>query len=165
MMPIQLLRGSGGGRLRDVSAQAGPPFLPPHLGRGLAAGDLDNDGRIDALVVVHNEPLVFLHNQTPAGHFVTLALEGTVSSRDGVGASVVVVAGGARQVAQRLGGGSYESAGDPRLHFGLGDARRVELLEVQWPSGRVDRYRDLPADTGYHLREGDAAAQPLPGWK
>ena len=63
-MPIQLLRGVEDGRLRDVSAQAGPPFGPLHLGRGLAAGDLDNDGRIDALVVVHNEPLVFLHNQT-----------------------------------------------------------------------------------------------------
>jgi hypothetical protein len=164
-MPIQLLRGSEDGRLRDVSAQSGPPFLAPHLGRGLACGDLDNDGRIDALVVVHNEPMVFLHNRTESGHFVTIALEGTESNRDGVGAAVVVVAGGRRQVGQRYGGGSYESAGDPRLHFGLGAARRVERLEVHWPSGRVDLYRDLPADTGYHLREGTARARPLPGWK
>jgi hypothetical protein len=139
--------------------------VPLHLGRGLAAGDLDNDGRVDALVVVHNEPLVFLHNQTQSGHFVTMALEGTVSNRDGVGARVVVVTGSERRVAQRIGGGSYQSAGDPRLHFGLGDARRIELLEVHWPSGRVDRYRDLPADTGYRLREGDAAVRPLPGWR
>jgi hypothetical protein len=164
-MPIQLLRGSGDGRLREVSAQSGPPFLAPHLGRGLAAGDLDNDGRIDALVVVHNEPLVFLHNRSQGGHFVTIALEGTVSNRDGVGAAVVVVAGGRRQVAQRFGGGSYQSAGDPRLHFGLGAARLVERLEVHWPSGRVDRYGDLPADTGYRLREGAARARQLPGWK
>jgi hypothetical protein len=164
-MPIQLLLGSPDGRLRDVSSQAGPPFLAPHVGRGLAAGDLDNDGRIDALVVAHNEPLVFLHNRTRPGHFLTVALEGTVSNHDGVGAGVVVVAGSERRVAQRVGGGSYESAGDPRLHFGLGDVRRVELLEVCWPSGRVDRYRNLPADTGHLLREGTSEARSLPGWR
>ena len=126
-MPIQLLRGGADGRLRDVSEQAGPPFGPLHLGRGLAAGDLDNDGRVDALVVVQNEPLVFLHNQTRAGHFVTLALEGTASNRDGVGASVVVVAGSERRVAQRVGGGSYQSAGDPQapLRPGRRPAHRV----------------------------------------
>ena len=164
-MPIQLLRGGVDGRLRDVSEQAGPPFVRLHLGRGLAAGDLDNDGRVDALVVVQNEPLVFLHNQTRPGHFVTLALEGTASNRDGVGARVVVVAGSERRVAQRIGGGSYLSAGDPRLHFGLGDARRIESLEVHWPSGRVDRYRDLPADSGYLVREGEAKVEPLRGWR
>jgi hypothetical protein len=162
-MPIQLLCGRGGGRLRDVSARAGPPFRVPHLGRGLAAGDLDNDGRIDALVVVHNEPLIFLHNQTQAGHFVTLALEGTVSNRDGVGTEVEVLAGGKLWVAQRLGGGSYQSAGDSRLHFGLGDATGIDRLEVRWPSGRVDRYHDLRADRGYRLREGDPTPRGLPG--
>ena len=72
-MPIQLLRRGADDRFRDVSDRAGPPFMPLHLGRGLAAGDLDNDGRVDALVVCHNEPLVYLHNQTHTGHFVTLA--------------------------------------------------------------------------------------------
>jgi tetratricopeptide (TPR) repeat protein len=163
-MPIQLLGGGAGGRLRDVSERAGPPFGLLLLGRGLASGDLDNDGRVDALVVAQNGPLVFLHNQTQAGHFVTLGLEGTVSNRDGVGASVTVVAGSFRRVAQRFGGGSYLSAGDPRLHLGLGDARRIESLEVHWPSGRVDRYHDLPVDTGYLLREGDAQAKSLHGW-
>jgi tetratricopeptide (TPR) repeat protein len=164
-MPIQLMRGGADGRLRDVSDRAGPPFGALHLGRGLAAGDLDNDGRIDALVVVQNEPLVFLHNQTRPGHYVTLALEGTVSNRDGVCARVVVVAGSVRRVAQRIGGGSYLSAGDPRLHFGLGNAQRIESLEVRWPSGRVDRYHDLPVDTGYLLREGAAKVKSLRGWR
>ena len=164
-MPIQLMRGGVDGRLRDVSDRAGPLFGLRHLGRGLAAGDLDNDGRVDALVVVQNEPLVFLHNQTQPGHFVTLALEGTVSNRDGVGARVVVIAGSERRIAQRIGGGSYLSAGDPRLHFGLGDARRIESLEVHWPSGRVDRYHDLPADAGYLLREGEAKVMSLTGWR
>jgi hypothetical protein len=164
-MAIQLLRGGADGRLHDVSERAGPPFAPVHLGRGLAAGDLDNDGRLDALVVAQNDPLVFLHNQTRAGHFVTLALEGTVSNRDGVGTVVIVVAGSKRQVAQRLGGGSYQSAGDARLHFGIGEPRRIDSIEVRWPSGRVDRHHDLPADTGYRLREGAATVESLRGWR
>jgi hypothetical protein len=164
-MPIQLLRGSADGRLRDISSKAGAPFQALHLGRGLAVGDLDNDGRIDGLVVIHNEPLVYLHNQTRPGHFVSLALRGTTSNRDGVGASVTVVAGSERRKAQRIGGGSYQSASDPRLQIGLGEARRIDTLEVQWPSGHVDRYHNLPADTGYLLQEWAAEARPLRGWK
>ena len=75
------------------------------------------------LIVAHNEPIAFFHNQTPRdGHFVTLRLEGTASNRDAVGARVRLVADGRRQVAQRVGGGSYQSANDGRLHFGLGPA-------------------------------------------
>ncbi len=163
-MPVQLLLGGSGGWLTDVSARAGPPLLVSHIGRGLAIGDLDNDGRVDAILVADNEPLVYLHNRTTGGRFVTIALEGTVSNRDGVGARVVVEAGGSRQVAQRLGGGSFLSASDGRLHFGLGDAARLDRLEVRWPSGRVDSFRDLGADKGYLLREGDPRPTPLPGW-
>jgi tetratricopeptide (TPR) repeat protein len=164
-MPAQLLIGGERGRLTDVSAQAGPPFRVPLLGRGLAAGDLDNDGRVDALIVAQDEPLVYFHNRTAGGHFVTILLEGTASNRDAVGAQVTVESGGRRQVSQRLGGGTYQSAGDPRLHFGLGGSTRVEFLEVRWPSGRVDRYAGLAADRGYDLREGDPEARPLKGWK
>jgi len=135
------------------------------MGRGLAAGDLDNDGRIDALIVSQNEPLVYLHNQTKGGHFVTLMLEGRSSNRDAVGARVTLSAAGRCQVAQRCGGGSYQSASDPRLHFGLGPATRVDSIEVRWPSGLIGRYDDLAADTGYILIEGEPAPQPLPGWK
>ena len=147
-MPRQLLLGGPGGRLTDVTARAGPPLLVPHLGRGLAVGDLDNDGRVDALVVAQNEPLVYLHNRTAGGHFLTITLEGTTSNRDGVGARVIVEAGGSRRVSQRLGGGSYQSASDPRLHFGLGAATRIDRLEVRWPSGRVDSFQNLDADKG-----------------
>ena len=77
---------------------------------------------------------------------------------------MVVEAGRTRQVAQRLGGGSYQSASDPRLHFGLGHAARIDRLEVRWPSGRVDSFRNLAADTGYLLREGDLKPTLLPGW-
>ncbi len=154
-MPVQLLIGGPGGWLTDVTARAGPPFLVPHLGRGLAIGDLDNDGRVDALVVAGNEPLVYLHNRTAGGHYLTITLEGTKSNRDGVGARVTVEAAGSRWVSQRLGGGSFLSASDPRLHFGLGSATRIDRLEVRWPSGRVDSFQILDADKGYRLREGD----------
>jgi tetratricopeptide (TPR) repeat protein len=162
-MPAQLFVSGEGGQLTDVSDRAGPPWQVPRVGRGLVAGDLDNDGRIDLLLVAQDGPLAYFHNRTPGGHFLTLRLEGTASPRDAVAARVTVVAGGRRQVAWRFGGGSYQSASDPRLHFGLGAADRVETLEVAWPSGRVDRFGPLAADAGYLLREARAEPAPLPG--
>jgi len=163
-MPAQLFVGSEGGQLTDVSERAGPPWQVPRVARGLAKGDLDNDGRIDLLLVAQDGPLAYFHNRTAGGHSLTLRLEGRASNRDAVGARVTVVAGGRRQVAWRFGGGSYQSASDPRLHIGLGDADRIETLEVAWPSGRVDRFGPLAADTGYLVLEGQASAVPLPGF-
>ncbi|QDV38641.1 FG-GAP-like repeat-containing protein [Tautonia plasticadhaerens] len=169
-MPAHLLLGGPDGRLVDPGASAGPPFSVPHLGRGLAVGDLDDDGRPDAVLQAQDGPLVYLHNRTEdPGRFLVLRLEGTESNRDAVGAIVTVEAGGRRLVASRNGGGSYQSAGDPRLHFGLGDASEVDAVEVdavevRWPSGRVDRHLDLDADAAYLLREGSAAPLPLPGF-
>jgi tetratricopeptide (TPR) repeat protein len=164
-MPAQLLLGTGKGNLVDVSDKAGPPWRVPRLGRGLAAGDLDNDGRVDLLILAQNSPLAYFHNRTVAGHSLTVQLEGTVSNRDAIGARVSVTAGGRRVTAWRIGGGSYQSASDPRAHFGLGDAARAEQVEVTWPSGRVDRFGPLAADAGYRLREGAAAAEPLRGFR
>jgi hypothetical protein len=164
-MPAQLLRGGPSGRLTVAHAEADSPLQMPRVGRALAVGDLDNDGRVDAIVLAHDGPAAFFHNQGPTGHSITFRLEGTASNRDAVGARVSIEAGGRRQVAVRLGGGSYQSAGDPRLHFGLGHATRIDTLEVRWPSGRIDRFRDLAADAGYLLREGDARPQTLPGWR
>jgi hypothetical protein len=110
---------------------------------------------VDALLVAVNEPLVYFHNRTAGGHFLSIALEGTMSNRDGVGARVIVEATGSRWVSHRLGGGSFLSASDARLHFGLGPASRIDRIEVRWPSGRVDSFHDLDADREYRLREGD----------
>ena len=133
----------------------------PRLGRGLAVGDLDNDGRLDLLIVAEGEPLAYFHNQGPAGHFVTFKLEGRApgSNRDAVGARLTLTAAGRRQVAQRIGGGSFLSASDDRLHFGLGEATSIERVEVRWPSGHVDRYIGLAADAGYLLREGQSRSE------
>ena len=166
-MAPQLFLGSPGGTLVDKSADAGAPFQRAYVGRGLAVGDLDNDSRLDAVMVAQNEPLVDFSNQTGriGGHSIAFGLEGTASNRDGVGARVAIRAGGRTRVATRLGGGSYQSAGDGRIHFGLGPCVRVDSVEIRWPSGRVDRHRDLPADRGYLLREADTSARPLPGWR
>ena len=164
-MPLQLLGRDRSGRLVDVSERAGAPFRPLHLGRGLAAGDLDNDGQVDAIAVCQNEPLVFLSNRTsPSGHWLTVQLEGKVSNRDAIGARVAIEAGGKRQVAHRFGGGSYQSAGDHRLHFGIGPETKVDRLEVRWPSGRVDRHEAIDADRAILVREGEPSVRPLPGW-
>jgi hypothetical protein len=166
-MPTQLLLGGSSGRLTDVSSHAGPPWRVPRLGRGLAVGDLDNDGRLDLLLIAEGEPLAHFHNHGPAGHFVILQLEGSVpgSNRDAVGARATLIAGGHRQVAYRVGGGSFLSASDHRLHFGLGESKHIEAVEIRWPSGRIDRFSDLAVDTAYLLREGQTRADRVRGWR
>ena len=117
------------------------------------------------LLVSENAPLGLLRNESASqNHSVTLAIEGTTSNRDAVGSQVSVTSSGRTQIAVRYGGGSYLSASDPRLHFGLGSARSIDKIEVTWPSGRRDSYAGLAADTGYRLREGDPTARPLPGF-
>ncbi len=166
-MPTQLFLGTGTGRLAEVSGSAGDCWPVPRLGRGLAVGDLDNDGRPDVLIVAEGQPLAYFHNQGPAGHFVTFQLEGSApgSNRDAIGARVTLTASGHRRVSQRIGGGSFLSARDGRLHFGLSEATRVETVEVRWPSGRVDRHSGLEADTAYLLREGEPRAGLARGWR
>ena len=166
-MPGMIVIGGDDRRVADVSRNAGPVWTVPRIGRALAAGDLDNDGRIDLVCVPQNTPLVFFHNQTAttAGHAVSFLLEGTKSNRDGIGAVVTITAGGRRRRAWRYGGGSYQSASDPRLHFGLGQDH-VEQLEVRWPSGAVDRFNSdqITPDRCYRLREGDVkpiSAEPF----
>ncbi len=164
-MPAQLFIGNGSGRLVDVSDRAGPPWHVLRVGRGLAVGDVDNDGRLDVLIAAQDAPLALLRNASSmSGHFLTLALEGVKSNRDAVGAKVTVTASGRSVVGARFGGGSYLSASDPRLHFGLGASRQVDRVEVIWPSGRRERYEGLAADTGYRLREGDPTPHPLAGF-
>ena len=164
-MPAQLFLGDGAGNLLDVSNRAA---LPGKCSGWVAAwpqGTSTTTAASTSSWSAPNDPLALLHNQDVSQHhFLILALEGTTSNRDAVGARVAVTASGQTQVAMRFGGGSYQSASDQRLHFGLGPARIVDGVEVRWPSGRRDCYRGLSADAGYRLREGDPAPKPLIGF-
>jgi hypothetical protein len=150
-----LLRNEGGGRFADITDRGGPYFRTGHLGRGLAVGDLDNDGRPDLVISHVNAPAVLLRNEAPRGHhWLGVELVGR-GHRDVVGAKVVLEAGGRRQTRFSTGGGSYLSSGDRRLLFGLGKAARVDRLTVVWPSGRTQRFdgRRLAVDRYHRLVE------------
>ncbi len=144
-----LLVGDGKGHFRDASEGAGDYFRQTRSGRGVAFGDFDNDGRID-IVVSHvdlKRTPALLHNVTSNGnHWLGVSLKPTRSPSEPVGALVVATAGGRSQVRVYGRGQSYLSQNDPRLHFGLGKATRVETLQVRWPSGTVQTLRDVPAD-------------------
>lgn len=161
-MPAQLFLGDQRGRLRDVSEIAGPPWSVPRVGRGLVVGDLDNDGRLEILIVGAGEPLACLHQTDSEGRFIRFDLVGKASNRDAIGASVAITIGDRRQVAQRFGGGSYQSTSDPRVHFGVGEAAQVDRVEISWPSGHQDVFEDLETNRGYRIIEGDPKPQALP---
>jgi enediyne biosynthesis protein E4 len=152
--PMSLFEDAGLGRFRDISRESGQVFAMPLLGRGLALGDFDSDGRIDFVVSQNSGPPLIARNRTAGGNWITLNLEGAgKSNRDAIGAEVTITARGKVQRAQIMGGTSYCSASDLRLHFGLGSARLVDRLVVQWPSGRTDTLRDLPVNQFRRIAE------------
>lgn len=146
---------SGDGRFADVSAGAGPALALRRAGRGAAFGDYDDDGRVDVLITGLNERPTLLHNETaPAGHWLSVALRGRRSNRDGIGARITLDTGSQRQVREVHTDGSYLSQSDRRAHFGLGQALAAPSLEVRWPSGVVDRLSNVPADRRLWIEEG-----------
>jgi hypothetical protein len=149
-----LFRNTGGRRFANVTAEAGPGFAIEKVSRGLAAGDIDNDGDLDLLVTNNGQSADLLRNDGDHGRALLVRLIGTQSNRDGIGARVRLTAAGRTQMREVKAGSSYLGQNDLRLHFGVGTAARVEQLEVRWPSGRVDTVRDIPADRMIEIREG-----------
>ncbi len=157
--PLLLLRNVQG-RFEDVSAQSGEPFRTVQAARGAAFGDLDNDGQIDVVVSCLDGKPILLRNQGSANHWLTINTVGTVSNRDGIGARVHLVSqSGASQFATVSTGGSYFSASDKRVHFGLGRDRSVRSIEITWPSGTVQTLRDLAVDRILTVREPPKGTQ------
>jgi hypothetical protein len=157
--PTQLFRNEGGHRFDDARAALGDGGRPI-VGRGLAIGDYDNDGRMDALLVDSEGSPLLLHNETaPAGHWLEIDLVGTRSSHDGQGALLTFEIPGRKLLRAATTAGSYLSASDPRVHVGLGDAALVTKATLRWPSGQVDVYRDVNVDQIVTWREGAAPAR------
>jgi hypothetical protein len=152
----QILRNLGNGTFADVTGNGGPGLRVIRSSRGVAFGDYDNDGRVDAVVVNMDDHLTLLHNTTVnANHWLTVRTIGTKSNRDGIGARLRIRAGGRDQVREVKTSGSYASASDPRVHFGLGGAGRIESLEVKWPSGARQVFVDVPVDRLVVVHEGE----------
>jgi hypothetical protein len=150
-----LFHNEGKGKFVETTKVAGPGFQTPYVGRGVAFADFDNDGAIDLVVGNNGDPPLLLRNMGGSGnHFVNFRLVGNPSNRDAMGARVRVVAGSVSQIREIAGGGSYLSQSDLRANFGLGAASRVDLVEVSWPSGKKQSFRDVEADKFYRIDEG-----------
>jgi hypothetical protein len=156
---LLLYRSTGAGRFQEIGAQMGEAIAAPRSGRGIAFADYDNDGDVDFLVVnMDARPSLFRNDGGNRQRRLSLRLRGTKSNRDAIGARVTVTAGGVSQTAEVRGGGSYLSTHDPRLHFGLGKAKKVDRIEVRWPSGLVQEFQGLAAED-WLLAEG---GEPMP---
>ena len=143
------------GKFTEVTAAAGSGFRRPYAGRGVAFLDFDNDGLMDLVVGNNGDPPLLLHNDAgPRDHFVNFKLVGTGSNRDAMGARVKLRAGGISQIREVAGGGSYLSQSDLRAHFGLRQSTRVDQVEISWPSGLRQVFRNLAADKFYLIAEG-----------
>jgi hypothetical protein len=160
-----LLRNLGNGRFRDISKRGGSYFEGVHLARGLALGDLDNDGRVDAVISHVNDPVVILKNvAAPYNHWLGVELVGE-KFHDVVGTRISLEVGGQKQWRFARGGGSYLSARDPRHVFGLGQEAKVGRLSVTWPDGQEQHWDHLAPDHYYRLTQGKAEAVPRPAGK
>ncbi len=154
--PLLMFRNLGAGHFDKVSESLGADFIRPIVGRGLATADYDNDGDMDFVTNNRGDyPSLLRNDGGNANHWLTIQLIGTKSNRDGTGASLKLTSEGFVHVEQSKGGGSYMSASDPRIHFGLGKRSKAESLEITWPSGKIDKLSNIPIDQIIAVKEGE----------
>jgi enediyne biosynthesis protein E4 len=131
----------------DVSSDSGSVFQRAWVARGLAVGDIDNDGRLDAVVTTNDGPAHVLKNQTSTqNHWLLLNLVGHKSNRDAIGAQVKLISAAGHQFATVSTASSYLSSSDKRVHFGLGGDSTVQEIEIRWPSGIIQSLKNVRAD-------------------
>src|SRR5208283_2455661 len=158
--PMLLAHNNGKG-FTDVTAASGGVFDQSWVARGLAIGDLDNDGRLDAVVTTNDGPVHILHNETPTqNHWLLLNLVGHKSNRDGIGAEVSLMTKAGTQYATVTTASSYQSSSDKRVHFGLGKEDVAMRIEIRWPSGITQILKDVKADQILQIDEPAASSSP-----
>ncbi|HEY6267443.1 MAG TPA: CRTAC1 family protein [Candidatus Acidoferrum sp.] len=162
--PKILYRNNGNGTFTDISSAGGPGITAASSARGLAVGDLWNDGRMSAVISNMNAPPMLLVNDVRNGnHWIAFRTIGSKSNRDGIGAKVTVKTGTRTLVDEVRSGSSYISNSDMRVHFGLGSAAKIDWVQVRWPIGLVERFENLPVDAIHTLKEGSGTpANPPP---
>jgi hypothetical protein len=138
----------------EVTAQMGTAFASAKVGRGAAYADIDNDGALDVLVTTNGGRPWLFHNEGQTNHSLRIKLVGTKSNRDGIGAVVRVRSGGAKQWQMMRSGSSYVSASELALTFGLGSAVKADAVEIQWPSGQVEKLSGVAGDQTVTVEEG-----------
>lgn len=158
-----LFENDGSGRFGNTSRAVRGDLSLPFVSRGAAVADFDNDGDVDVLVSNNGQRAqLFRNDGANHNHWLQVQLVGRESNRDGVGARVKVVAGDLTQYDERKGGMSYQSAQDPRLHFGLGDRTVVDSIEVTWPSGLREVYHGRESNRTMTLEEGTGMVAGVP---
>jgi enediyne biosynthesis protein E4 len=158
-----LFRNLGNGKFDEIGLQAGSDMAKRHVGRGLGVGDFLNRGKVDVLISVLDGSPVLLRNETgSSGHWLRIKTRGTRSNRDGFGTRVEVTTGKLTQTDEVRANSSFESASDPRLHFGLGSSTRVDSIVVRWPSGKVDQAKNEAVDQELVIEEGNGVVAREP---
>jgi len=154
--PAHLFRNLGGGKFQEVTAQMGQAFAAPRVARGAAYADMDNDGFLDVLITTNAGPAYLFHNEGGTNHSLRLKLVGTKSNRDGIGAVVRVTSGNSQDNQSKMlrSGSSYLSQSELVLTFGLGTQTKADSIEVQWPSGGVDKLSNVTAGQTVTVEEG-----------
>jgi hypothetical protein len=158
----KLLLRNTGERFQDVKEQAGPGFVPEMVGRGLATADIDNDGDLDLLVTNNNAAPNLLVNDGGSGNAVVVRVLGTRSNRSAIGTRLALMTGQRRQIRDIQSGSSYLAQNDLRAHFGLGEARLSERLDIRWPDGMTETVENLPANHVITIREGKGIVSRVP---
>jgi hypothetical protein len=159
--PKQLLRNEDGKKFMEISdKELLGELQQPTVGRGLATGDFDNDGRVDVLAIGQNAPVQLFKNRVQNNHhWVSFKTVGTKSNREGRHTRISIKAGNGKQLATVRAGSSYLSSSDSRVYFGLGKTKIIDEVVLRWPSGKREVLRNLPADTFYTVTEGRGITQ------